>query len=596
MRLRLVRIAVVLLGARLIWMYVVPAWNQISTDFPNYYTAAWAVRHETSLADLYDPVWFQHETVHAGITGQAALFDSFPPFSALVMWPLAKFSPLTAKRIWVVVNVLALAGIVLMVAGALGAPFSSVLLVALLAGDALGNNFLFGQFYIVLTLLIVAAFVYATRVPALAGWCLALAVVVKIFPILLLGYFVLARAWKAVAWTLIGIAVLSLAGVAVMGWTPHRTYIEEAFPRSLRGEIQDPYNVQSNSLQALLRRALVYEPGLNPRPIADAPGVYLFLRPLLILMIVLSALAACWSSQRKAGLEWGILVGALLLTMPAQASYQQFLLFPGIAAMVHTDIDRRFRVAAGVAFALICSNYMGAMSGMNEGLSMLIAFPRVFLVLALWISFLYIAGARLRVVPILAAATVAAAISAFVELERWQSDTADRASMVSAEAAGFIETHPEVTAMGLTYLTMREPGFVRRFPDGSELKVDDIPPVERSSTADGNFVAFSERVDGRYRISEWSRATGQTRTLLQGPADYRYPAYDLSGGSLAFATDAAGNWDIGRWSRSDGHQTILTTSSANDLTPFFSPDGRTIYFSSDRRRGYRFTAIFAIAF
>jgi Tol biopolymer transport system component len=36
----------------------------------------------------------------------------------------------------------------------------------------------------------------------------------------------------------------------------------------------------------------------------------------------------------------------------------------------------------------------------------------------------------------------------------------------------------------------------------------------------------------------------------------------------------------------------LTTSLANDYMPAYSTDGREIYFASDRRRGYRFTAIF----
>ena len=39
----------------------------------------------------------------------------------------------------------------------------------------------------------------------------------------------------------------------------------------------------------------------------------------------------------------------------------------------------------------------------------------------------------------------------------------------------------------------------------------------------------------------------------------------------------------------------MTSSYANDFMPAYSPDGTRLYFASDRRRGYRFTAIYTIA-
>jgi hypothetical protein len=285
-----------------------------------------------------------------------------------------------------------------------------------------------------------------------------------------------------------------------------------------------------------------------------------------------------------------------MLTIPAQASYQQVLLFPGIAAAIHNQRNNWWRFAYGAAFALICSNYMGALSRFDSGITMLAAFPRAWLVLALWIGLIYQAEHRRWLGAVLAAATLIAGVSAFFEYQRWNLDNLDHAVMSNPEAGGFIETYPRFTSAGLTYLTVRRDGIFRREPDGSETPVRGDETVnDRASTPDGNFVASSEWVNGRYRISEWSRATGQTQTVLEGSADYRYPAYDPTGRWLAFATNRTGNWDIGRLSRSEGRQEILTSSKANDLMPAYSADGNTIYFASDRRRGYRFTAIYAIA-
>lgn len=87
MRRGLLITAVIILAIRLLWMYGIPAWNEIYTDFPNYYTAAWMVADERPLTDIYDPVSFEREKWDAGIVGETAMFNYFTPPSALTMLP-----------------------------------------------------------------------------------------------------------------------------------------------------------------------------------------------------------------------------------------------------------------------------------------------------------------------------------------------------------------------------------------------------------------------------------------------------------------------------------------------------------------------------
>src|SRR5438128_2438220 len=141
MKQRLLQAAIFILAIRLLWMYLIPAWNGITTDFQNYYTAAWAVRHHEPLVDLYDTSWFQRESERAGIMDQTALFNYYTPVSALAMWPIANLPPLEAKRIWIAANFFALLLMVFLITRSLKSSFSMALLIALLGGDALGNNF-----------------------------------------------------------------------------------------------------------------------------------------------------------------------------------------------------------------------------------------------------------------------------------------------------------------------------------------------------------------------------------------------------------------------------------------------------------------------
>jgi len=45
-------------------------WTRISTDFPNYYTAAVAVRHHNPLPIIYNWTWFARQMNYAGIENQ----------------------------------------------------------------------------------------------------------------------------------------------------------------------------------------------------------------------------------------------------------------------------------------------------------------------------------------------------------------------------------------------------------------------------------------------------------------------------------------------------------------------------------------------
>ena len=80
------------------------AWKSLNTDFPNYYVTARLLREGYSTDRVYEWLWIQRQKDHFGITkaDQPVIgFIPHTPFSALVVWPLTGFSPLTAKRIWI---------------------------------------------------------------------------------------------------------------------------------------------------------------------------------------------------------------------------------------------------------------------------------------------------------------------------------------------------------------------------------------------------------------------------------------------------------------------------------------------------------------
>jgi WD40-like Beta Propeller Repeat len=322
-------------------------------------------------------------------------------------------------------------------------------------------------------------------------------------------------------------------------------YLEEVLGRTLRGEVQDPYNVQWNTLQALLRRAFVREEMLNPSPIFDAAWLFFFLRPVVSLTIVAITLFAIFRArQRNILAEYGAIIAMISLITPSQAGYHQFLFYPAVTNGIAQS--KRASIAFGLAgiFALICSNVMRATAGFDSGAAMIFAFPRVYLVTILWVFFLFTLKPPR---PALGSQFLIALSSillifmgmAFMENRRWTGDVADRAVLVPMPPPSFLEIQPRFEGDRLITSSLNRDGL------------SPLPPKEGPAVSP----------DGRW---------------------------------IAYATNIQGNWDIALRSTRTGEVRFLTTSSANDLTPTFSPDGKSVYFASDRHRGYRFTAIYRI--
>ena len=93
-----------LLAVLLFWKGLLPAWNRLNTDFPNYYLVGRLIREGYSLDRVYDWIWLQRIKDHWGVQQSLVGFAGLTPFSALPVVPLTIFSALTAKRIWIVLN------------------------------------------------------------------------------------------------------------------------------------------------------------------------------------------------------------------------------------------------------------------------------------------------------------------------------------------------------------------------------------------------------------------------------------------------------------------------------------------------------------
>lgn len=387
-------VPLLLLGVFLVWRGIVPAWERIDTDFPNYYVAGRIVAEGGPAERLYDDAWFQEQIALRGIDQQGK-FSPFPPPTALLFVPLAPLEPLTALRVMTVLNILLLAAAVAALARATAARVWESALVILLSGIGLANCFRFGQIYIALSLSIVLGFLFhRSGRPVLAGMMFGLLLPVKYFAVFLLVYYLWLREWKLTAAALATAGAIVLMSIGILGWEVHRQFLTGVAGDHLRGvlTLQDPFTSTFQSFDSLLRRLFVAEAGWNPEPVADLPVLLPLVKGAVAIAVVV-AIAAAARRVREAGADragiFALLgIGGLLLS-PASATYHMLLLWLPAVLMIGSAgrlSPRAFWtfLAAYTLIGFIPYRLFSALDG--RGLLTLFAYPRLWLLVLLFIG------------------------------------------------------------------------------------------------------------------------------------------------------------------------------------------------------------------
>jgi Glycosyltransferase family 87/WD40-like Beta Propeller Repeat len=339
---------------------LIPAWRHLNTDFPNYYLGARLFRQGYPMDRAYEWTWFQRQKDHLAIDQRLVGFSGLTPFSILPVMPWCWLPPLQAKHAWLLMNLLFLALTAVLLKTSTRLNIQRILLFTFLAVLPLRQSFVLGQMHIlVLLLLTFSAWLYFRKAFFFSGFLLAIAAAIKIYPVLFLLFFLFKRQWRASAGLVLGLAATGLISVQLFGGDACRLYVFQVLPWALRGEVIDPYDVTWNSFTALLRRLFVFEPELNPAPVAHLPSLYAFLQPTVhgVIFVVFMWLIGvkCGDARRK--LEWATYCFLLLLLSSLPSSYHFVaLILPAVLLedylLLREQTSRAFVVTC--LYAMIC--------------------------------------------------------------------------------------------------------------------------------------------------------------------------------------------------------------------------------------------------
>jgi hypothetical protein len=406
MQLFLTRPAAILLCAVLALLLVargiVPALSKIDTDFPNYFTAAKIVADGGNVDRLYDDSWFQEQMRRYQIGHTpGGKFTPFPPPTALLLVPLTGLEPLDALRVMTVVSVLCLICSTLLLAKILVWSRIDSTVFVLLSGYAVHNSLRFGQPYILVSLsCILGYYALGKGKPLLGGMCFGLFAPIKYFPVVILIYFAFRKQWRVVLGGAVMILAVTWVSVGVLGWKIHQDFLAGVFGNHLTGNaaVLDRFSASYQSFDTLFRRLFLFDAAANPQPLFSSPGLASIGAPVAKAAIFLAAIATLVKLARSGAATVtapaiGILGILTLLLAPATATYHFVLLWLPVALLIGYFLRQGARFYAYFilgAYALIGFfpyGYAYRFEG-HGGLTVL-AYPRLFLLLAMFIGCIF---------------------------------------------------------------------------------------------------------------------------------------------------------------------------------------------------------------
>jgi len=560
-------------------------WQRDETDFPNYYTAAVLVRKGAPLRKFYDWTWFAREMGKAGLGTRVGAYTPQTPLTMLPMIGLARFSLQRAKQVWLVCNLFFLAGTLWMLSRVTRRPPEHLWLFMFCGYSALYANFLLGQYYVfLLFLLTLTLYLLHRGQTATAGLVTGATFALKLYGGPYLVYFVATRRWKAAAAATI--AIVAAAGLAVwlFGWPDVQYYALQILPRSLEGGAVDPFNVRNQTMPTLLGVLLLREPLLNPNPLWNAPAVYFFLRAFFSIAVVLLAyLGVGGESDVWSDFGWFV-IAALLMSTNISSYTFVIILLPFVLLL---DRNRPLRSAY---LALSCA-------ALTFPLHLAKLFPKLWLLLALFVVFGWARWRKLPAKTLALAATMvvaASGLSAWRQMRSYEDEPGRHAEQMSVSETSLFSSYPAVTAAGIFFQSMDADQYVVRWQHGDqveEIRLDGnaFQPMPLS---DGS-IAIEQAENG---VSTMVRFDPATRKLIPTddpvPTNERTSATSPDGKWLAYTTEERGGQHLWLRNMASGHSVQLGGGNCDSSWPAWELDSQALVFASDCGRAVGLPALY----
>lgn len=552
-----------------------------------------------NLTNAYDNVEFNKQVLLHGIENQIVSFVPYPPVNALIMLPIARLEPLTAKLVWNILSAVFFVLSTYFISKISGLNFFQTGILFFASGFAFANNFFFGQVYL-LVLLCFSSSIYflmsEKNIPA--AFLFSLSVLLKFYTIFFLLLFLFRKKFRMVLYSLAFMIVLNIISFIITGFHVNYFYYTEIIPRISDGWIGTVFAPEFQSMTSLLHTLFYFEPSLNSNPLIQSPELYFILKYFFYFAILGASMFSIWKSKDKNSFEVFKLQIALfcfvcMLLLPVNASYQYVLLVPAIAILINYFLSRKgyFDIVITLILFFIMNSPVSVYIVNITKLTsyFYLGYVKLFILLYFWIRILYILkeyGLEASKDLLRYSFACLLLISVFSRMSLRVFEQPMDSAMNLLLNPSYLISMPSVYGNKLVYTECRNERFALNSNFGFKYEKENVFDPE---FVNGNEIVY-ETIKGKKEYLNKLSVVSENDTLFGGRTTTEVNKDSLESSHQVFAKDG----HIFLSEISSGNTVQLTYGNCIDSHPEFYDNFNKIIFCSDRNRGVGFTTLYEI--
>ncbi len=348
-RARLAQLALILFALAATAHLIYNVWYAYTRQAPDFWILFRGAREWTRGGSMYD--------IEAVLTNHFGHVFKVPPFYGMLFVPFVTMDGLTVLLGHRMMNTLLIVATALIWLRMWRIPFVSLSAAGLLIVfnfRPLADTLAYGQIDLVLLFLLTLA-LWALRSgrDTAAGALVALGALFKIYPILLLAFFVVKGHWRALIGFVVGMAVCNSIAIAVIGWNEHLIYLTQVLP-NIGGTTSWVENQTISGFLARLtdspRSATIYQ-----NELVRLLGT--FLSAVVSLAVCTLTLRPTSRDSTGYALQYSMFLLLMVLASPAAwMHYETLLVVPFGALILHLrerSVSLLYATLLAISFALI---------------------------------------------------------------------------------------------------------------------------------------------------------------------------------------------------------------------------------------------------
>lgn len=332
-------------------LYICKSYGFAIHDFGNYYFGSYLFTQGNFNEAIYAPCYFTKTINNLGFNF-IGTYLPFTPITSLVFIPFTFLSPVVAKITFNCISVLLFTNTLFRSFSCFKIEYKYLLIVPIIFFTPLKNGLLFGQFYFILFVLIMESFIlYKKDKKWMSALLLSVAVAIKIFPVILLLYYLFSKDIKQSFRILATGVFLLCISLAINGIDIWMFYIKNIFFTSINGGIRFDFALNSQTLDTFLKFLFVKDNHLNPIPWINNYHVFVYLKIIIKTLIITFGVLVHRYSDNKF-LQYSFWLVTAILISPNGNTYALILLIIPFIFFLHQNELKKIVLVAVLIFGI----------------------------------------------------------------------------------------------------------------------------------------------------------------------------------------------------------------------------------------------------